>query len=58
MCLAQGHNAVTLMRLEKTSSGPAKLGHKQHISQRACNRFNQVVEAKRFEGVFLCKKVC
>ena len=24
-------------------------------SPRACNRFNQVVEAKRFEGVFLCK---
>ena len=27
-------------------------------SQRASNTFNQVVEAKRFEGVFLCKKVC
>ena len=26
------------------------------ISQRASNAFNQVVEAKRFEGVFLCKK--
>ena len=25
---------------------------------RARNRFNQVVEAKRFEGVFLCRKVC
>ena len=28
------------------------------ISPRARNRFNQVVEAKRFEGVFLCRKVC
>ena len=28
------------------------------FSPRACNRFNQVVEAKRFEGVFLCRKVC
>ena len=27
-------------------------------SPRASNRFYQVVEAKRFEGVFLCKKVC
>ena len=27
-------------------------------SQRASNRFNQVVEAKRFEGVFLCRKIC
>ena len=27
-------------------------------SPRARNRFNQVVEAKRFEGVFLCRKVC
>ena len=26
----------------------------QIISQRARNRFNQVVEAKTFEGVFLC----
>ena len=28
------------------------------FSPRARNRFNQVVEAKRFEGVFLCRKVC
>ena len=28
------------------------------ISPRASNRFNQVVEAKRFESVFLCRKVC
>ena len=28
------------------------------ISSRARNRFNQMVEAKRFEGVFLCRKVC
>ena len=27
-------------------------------SPRARKRFNQVVEAKRFEGVFLCRKVC
>ena len=27
-------------------------------SPRARNRFNQVVETKRFEGVFLCRKVC
>ena len=27
-------------------------------SPRARNRFNQVVEAKRFKGVFLCRKVC
>ena len=27
-------------------------------SPRARNRFNQVVEAKRFEGVFLFRKVC
>ena len=27
-------------------------------SPRARNRFNQVVEVKRFEGVFLCRKVC
>ena len=27
----QGHNAVTPMRLEKTSYRPAKLGHKQHV---------------------------
>ena len=27
-------------------------------SPRARNRFNQVVEAKRFEGVSLCRKVC
>ena len=27
-------------------------------SPRASNTFNQVVEAKRFEGVFLCRKVC
>ena len=35
-------------------------GCKRHnqISPRAGNRFNQVVEAKRFEGVFLCRKVC
>ena len=26
-------------------------------SPRACNRFIQVVEAKRFEGVILCRKV-
>ena len=29
-----------------------------YISPRARDRFNQVVEAKRFEGVFLCRKVC
>ena len=29
-----------------------------HNSLRARNRFYQVVEAKRFEGVFLCRKVC
>ena len=28
------------------------------ISPRASDRFNQVVEAKRFEGVFLCRNVC
>ena len=28
------------------------------FSPRASNTFNQVVEAKRFEGVFLCRKVC
>ena len=28
------------------------------FSPRARNRFNKVVEAKRFEGVFLCRKVC
>ena len=28
------------------------------ISPRASNTFNQVVEAKRFEGVSLCRKVC
>ena len=27
-------------------------------SPRAHNKFYQVVEAKRFEGVFLCRKVC
>ena len=27
-------------------------------SPRASNRFNQVDEAKRFEGVFLYRKVC
>ena len=27
-------------------------------SPRASNTFNQVVEAKRFECVFLCRKVC
>ena len=27
-------------------------------SPRARDRFNQVVEAKGFEGVFLCRKVC
>ena len=27
-------------------------------SPRARNRFNQVVEAKMFEGVFCCRKVC
>ena len=31
---------------------------KCHNSPRARNRLNQVVEAKRFEGVFLCRKVC
>ena len=31
MCLAQGDNAVTPVRLEKTLSCPTKLGHKQHI---------------------------
>ena len=30
----------------------------EYTSPRARNRFNQVVEAKRFEGVFLCRKVC
>ena len=30
----------------------------RHNSPRARKRFNQVVEAKRFEGVFLCRKVC
>ena len=28
------------------------------ISPRASNTLNQVAEAKRFEGVFLCRKVC
>ena len=32
-------------------------GDMDHFSPRARNRFNQVVEAKRFEGVFLCRKV-
>ena len=35
--------------------------HPFHVnpdSQRASNTFNQVAEAKRFEGVFLCRKVC
>ena len=27
-------------------------------SPKAHDRFNQVVEVKRFEGVFLCSKVC
>ena len=27
-------------------------------SPRARNRFNQTVEAKMFEGVFLCRKMC
>ena len=36
------------------------MGHDQTAtySPRAHDRFNQVVEAKRFEGVFLCRKVC
>ena len=25
---------------------------------RAGNKFNQVAEAKKFEGMFLCRKVC
>ena len=29
-----------------------------HNGLRIRNRFNQVVEDKRFEGVFLCRKVC
>ena len=29
-----------------------------HYSPRASNTFNQVVEANRFEGVYLCRKVC
>ena len=32
--------------------------HFDHNSPRARNRFNQVVEAKKYEGVFLCRKVC
>ena len=28
------------------------------ISPRASRKFNHVVEAKRFEGVSLCRKVC
>ena len=28
------------------------------FSPRASNTFHQVAEAKRFEGVFLCRKVC
>ena len=34
------------------------IGTSQGISPRANNTFNQVAEAKRFEGVFLCRKVC
>ena len=30
----------------------------KHYSPRARNRFNQVVEAKSSEGVFLYRKVC
>ena len=29
-----------------------------HGSQRASNTFKQVAEAKKFEGVFLCRTVC
>ena len=31
---------------------------RRQYSKIARNRFNPVVEAKRFEGVFLCRKVC
>ena len=37
---------------------PHPVGRVKGNSQRASNTFNQVVEAKKFEGVFLCRKVC
>ena len=30
----------------------------KRISPRARDMFNHVVEAKRFDGLFLCKSVC
>ena len=43
----------------RVGSPLTKLSGSAHgYSLRARNRFNQVVEAKRFEGVFLCRNVC
>ena len=42
--------------LERTVSMRRFCMSTQNISPRARNRFNQVVVAKRFEGVFLCRK--
>ena len=63
-------DAQTRLKDVKLQDKPTKTfepGHKisknmsfytNRLSPRARNRFNRVVEAKRFEGVFLCRKLC
>ena len=48
------HTSEYVGAIRRSVTGPLVGGY----SARARNRFNQVVEAKRFEGVFLCRKMC
>ena len=63
-CFSICHTCLCGVSLSDMSAvGCLALGHAKLvccliISPRARNRFNQVVEDKRFEGVFLCRKVC
>ena len=49
-----GHQVNSVSELSR----PSEFTRLYPSSPRASSRFNQVTVAKRFEGVFLCRKVC
>ena len=51
------YNYLKYCIMENLSISTKDIGQSP-ISLRASNTFNQVVEAKRFEEVFLCRKGC
>ena len=62
ICIFEAYHIYDPTQNDNIALSCPVLAHPSHplpsVSQRARKRFNQVIEAKKFEGVFLCRKVC